>query len=83
MTRRCCNSARILLSEERVASPTGHLSNREAAEFLATHYDPKLKDIWLCHLSRDNNHPNLLIRQSISACFKKGYGLERMFPCML
>ena len=46
MTRRCCNSARILLFlKERVASPTGHLSNREAAEFLATHYDPKLKDI--------------------------------------
>ena len=45
--------------KERVASSTGHLSNREAAEFLATHYDPKLKDIWLCHLSKDNNHPEL------------------------
>ncbi|MEE0974563.1 MAG: MBL fold metallo-hydrolase, partial [Muribaculaceae bacterium] len=35
-----------LFLKERVASPTGHLSNREAAEFLASHYEPKLKDIW-------------------------------------
>lgn len=45
--------------KERVASPTGHLSNREAAEFLARNYHLGLKNIWLCHLSRDNNHPEL------------------------
>lgn len=45
--------------KERVASPIGHLSNREAAEFLATHYTSQLKNIWLCHLSRENNHPEL------------------------
>jgi phosphoribosyl 1,2-cyclic phosphodiesterase len=45
--------------KERVSSPSGHLSNRDAAEFLAVNYSPKLKDIWLCHLSRDNNHPEL------------------------
>ena len=45
--------------KERVASSSGHLSNRYAAEFLATNYTPALKNIWLCHLSRDNNHPEL------------------------
>lgn len=45
--------------KERIAGPIGHLSNQEAAEFLATHYTPDLKNIWLCHLSRDNNHPEL------------------------
>ncbi len=45
--------------KERVASPTWHLSNRQTAEFLATHYTPALKNIWLCHLSRENNHPDL------------------------
>ncbi|MDR1500286.1 MAG: MBL fold metallo-hydrolase [Tannerellaceae bacterium] len=39
----------------RVASPTGHLSNRETACLLATHFHAGLKDIWLCHLSHDNN----------------------------
>ncbi|MDR2041765.1 MAG: MBL fold metallo-hydrolase [Tannerella sp.] len=45
--------------KERVSSKTGHLSNREAAGFLATHYRPHMKNIWLCHLSRENNHPEL------------------------
>ena len=58
--------------KERVASPTGHLSYREAAEFLATHYDPKLKDIWLCHLSRDNNHPELAYKTVDFRLFQEG-----------
>jgi phosphoribosyl 1,2-cyclic phosphodiesterase len=45
--------------KERVSSKTGHLSNCEAADFLATHYTPRMKNIWLCHLSRENNHPEL------------------------
>jgi len=45
--------------KERVSSSSGHLSNRDAADFLATVFTPRLKNIWLCHLSRDNNHPEL------------------------
>jgi phosphoribosyl 1,2-cyclic phosphodiesterase len=45
--------------KERVSGLTGHLSNHDTAEFLATCYTPKLKNVWLCHLSRDNNHPEL------------------------
>lgn len=58
--------------KERVASPTGHLSNREAAEFLAANYDPKLKNIWLCHLSRDNNHPELAYKTIDIRLFQEG-----------
>lgn len=58
--------------KERVASPTGHLSNREAAEFLAAHYTPQLKDIWLCHLSRDNNHPELAYKTIDIRLFQEG-----------
>lgn len=58
--------------KERVASPTGHLSNRDAAEFLATHYTPELKDIWLCHLSRDNNHPELAHKTVDIRLFEEG-----------
>lgn len=45
--------------KERIKSPQGHLSNQEAAEFLAANFDLHLKNVWLCHLSRDNNHPEL------------------------
>ncbi|MDR1644258.1 MAG: MBL fold metallo-hydrolase [Tannerellaceae bacterium] len=58
--------------KDRVASPTGHLSNRETAEFLATHYHPGLKDIWLCHLSRDNNHPELAYKTIDIRLFSEG-----------
>lgn len=58
--------------KERIASPTGHLSNREAAEFLATHYNPQLKNIWLCHLSRDNNHPELAYKTVDERLYQEG-----------
>jgi len=58
--------------KERVASPTGHLSNSEAAEFLATHYHTGLKNIWLCHLSRDNNHPELAYKTIDIRLFREG-----------
>ncbi|MDR1555908.1 MAG: MBL fold metallo-hydrolase [Tannerellaceae bacterium] len=58
--------------KERVSSPTGHLSNREAAEFLATHYHSGLKNIWLCHLSRDNNHPELAYKTVDIRLFSEG-----------
>ena len=45
--------------KERVSSASGHLSNRHAADFIASIFSPVLKHIWLCHLSRDNNHPEL------------------------
>ncbi len=58
--------------KERVAGPSGHLSNHEAAEFLAANYTPKLKDIWLCHLSRDNNHPELAYKTVDIRLFQEG-----------
>jgi phosphoribosyl 1,2-cyclic phosphodiesterase len=45
--------------KERVSGMYGHLSNRAAAEFLASHYMSEWKVVWLCHLSRENNHPEL------------------------
>ena len=45
--------------KERIASRTGHLSNIAAAEFLAENITRHLRYIWLCHLSKDNNHPEL------------------------
>ena len=48
--------------KERISSQTGHLSNRYTADFLANYFTPTLKNIWLCHLSRDNNHPELAFK---------------------
>lgn len=56
----------------RIAGPNGHLSNRELAEFLAGHYTDKLKYVWLCHLSKENNHPELALKTVQTAMLEKG-----------
>jgi len=75
--------------KERVSSKSGHLSNRDAAEFLATNYTTALKNIWLCHLSRDNNHPELAYKTVDFRLFQEGIrvgkdvslvALKRMTP---
>ena len=45
--------------KQRITSGTGHLSNRQTAEFLADNFSSELHNIWLCHLSGDNNYPEL------------------------
>ena len=45
--------------KERIAGTNGHMSNRDTALFLADNIHEGLKNIWLCHLSKDNNHPEL------------------------
>ena len=47
------------LLKERIAGNNGHLSNRAAAEVLSTYASDRLSHIFLCHLSRENNRPNL------------------------
>lgn len=45
--------------KQRISGTNGHLSNIAAAEFLAENITEELRHIWLCHLSKDNNHPEL------------------------
>lgn len=45
--------------KDRVSSMTGHLSNQATARYLARNFNGNLKNIWLCHLSEENNHPEL------------------------
>ena len=45
--------------KNRIASKTGHLSNDETARFLADNYAAHLSHVYLCHLSQENNTPEL------------------------
>ncbi len=45
--------------KDRILSGTGHLSNRDCAQVLADNMSDFLQHIWLCHLSEENNHPEL------------------------
>lgn len=56
--------------KERIAGPNGHMCNREMAEFLAQNFPPGLRYLWLCHLSKDNNHPELALK-TVEIAFKE------------
>jgi phosphoribosyl 1,2-cyclic phosphodiesterase len=45
--------------KNRIAAETGHLSNDQAGLYLSENYNNKLQHIFLCHLSRENNLPNV------------------------
>ena len=43
--------------KERIKGPKGHLSNIQALELFKSHRSPRLKHLWLSHLSKENNDP--------------------------
>lgn len=45
--------------KRRIMSATGHLSNSDCGKALAENMSESLKQVWLCHLSEENNHPEL------------------------
>lgn len=45
--------------KKRILSENGHLSNEECAQALVENATPELRKVWLCHLSDENNHPEL------------------------
>ena len=55
-----------LYLKKRILSSSGHLSNAECARFLAENVTDSLKLICLCHLSEENNHPELA-RKTVEA----------------
>ncbi|MBR1668147.1 MAG: MBL fold metallo-hydrolase [Bacteroidaceae bacterium] len=59
--------------KERIASGHGHMSNKKAAVALAENFHEGLKNVWLCHLSEENNHPELA-RKTVETILRS-YGI--------
>lgn len=45
--------------KSRVRGEGGHLSNKECSELIHDIYHPELRHLFLCHLSQENNDPDL------------------------
>ena len=45
--------------KERILSPRGHQSNDVCGELLERNWHPDLRNVWLCHLSLENNDPQV------------------------
>lgn len=50
--------------KQRVLSPLGHLSNRMLAKFIRDDFDGRAEHIFLAHLSRQNNNPQIALRSA-------------------
>ena len=75
--------------KQRIASENGHLCNDDTATFLSEIYNPNLRYVWLCHLSKDNNRPELAYNTVESKLKENGiivgkdlqlYALRRSLP---
>ncbi len=53
--------------KNRVRNEKGHLDNKVAAQFVASIYNQNLKYVFLCHLSNDNNTPEIAIGEMTNA----------------
>lgn len=59
--------------KKRILSGSGHLSNDDCGKALAENMSEHLKHVWLCHLSEENNHPELA-RKTVETILKS-YGI--------
>ena len=53
--------------KERITSGIGHLSNHESAKVLSEHISDRLRFLALCHLSGENNTPELALTTHLNA----------------
>ena len=58
--------------KDRVKGETGHLDNAVAARFVAEHYHEGLRNVFLCHLSQDNNTEEIALTTMRSTLEEKG-----------
>lgn len=63
--------------KRRISGPNGHMSNKEMASFLADNFPENLEYLWLCHLSRENNHPELALKTVELALREKGIAVGK------
>ncbi|MBQ8989488.1 MAG: MBL fold metallo-hydrolase [Prevotella sp.] len=59
--------------KKRILSSSGHLSNEDCGKALAENMSESLRHVWLCHLSEENNHPELA-RKTVETILKS-YGI--------
>ncbi len=74
----------------RIANGSGHLNNRLCGEALAANLSDRIRHVWLCHLSEDNNTPQCAYDTVAGILQQKGWHpnvdfslevLPRKSPC--
>lgn len=63
--------------KERIIGQRGHLCNDESAICIARNYHPDMKAVWLCHLSRENNTPELALQAFKEKLLLHGIAIQK------
>lgn len=63
--------------KDRISGSCGHISNRQAAQTVAANMHPGLRFLALCHLSGNNNTPELALLEMSNALRSVGRNPER------
>lgn len=63
--------------KKRISSGNGHLSNSLTGELLTKIFHERLNEIWLCHLSQDNNHPEVAYNTVKDKLHEKGILVDK------
>ncbi len=58
--------------KRRVAGDYGHLSNEQCAELIVRSHTGRVRDVWLAHLSKAHNSPDLACRAVAAALDRAG-----------
>ena len=58
--------------KHRIRGEQGHLDNEASARFVVDHYHAELRYVWLCHLSAENNTPELAVQTMTTALTARG-----------
>jgi phosphoribosyl 1,2-cyclic phosphodiesterase len=66
--------------KQRVRSHVGHMCNEHTARFLADNPNDNLSHVFLCHLSQENNTPELAFKTVNDALVESGIALELLQP---
>lgn len=62
--------------QKRISGGNGHLCNDITADTLSKNLSADAKHVWLCHLSEENNRPNIAKETITKALKEAGYGIE-------
>lgn len=61
--------------KRRIKGGRGHMDNADTASVLAGHLTEAARRVWLCHLSEENNHPELARKTVETALAGAGFNL--------
>lgn len=65
--------------KRRITCGTGHMNNSLCGQTILENARPRLKHVWLCHLSEENNHPDLALKTVQDILQKGGMKVDNGF----